>query len=62
MKHFKVNLFLTEHRGCSREYWPEVVAVRSEASKLLTKTREGNIPHCYMASSASEQDDPNSTL
>ena len=35
------NLLLTEREGRTREYWPEVVAVRTERSKVRTKTTEG---------------------
>ena len=32
---------LTERKGGTEEYWPEVVAVRTERSKVRTKTTEG---------------------
>ena len=35
------NLLLTEREGRSGEYWPEVVAVRTERSEVRTKTTEG---------------------
>ena len=35
------NLLLTEREGCTGEYWPEVVAVRTERSEVRTKTTEG---------------------
>ena len=34
-------LILTERKGGTEEYWPEVVAVRTERSKVRTKTTEG---------------------
>ena len=34
-------LLLTEREGRTGEYWPEVVAVRTERSKVRTKTTEG---------------------
>ena len=37
-----INLLLTECKGCTGEYWPEVVAVRrTEHSEVGTKTTEG---------------------
>ena len=36
-----VNLLLTEREGRTGEYWPEVVAVRTERSEVRTKTTEG---------------------
>ena len=36
-----MNLLLTEREGRNGEYWPEVVAVRTERSEVLTKTTEG---------------------
>ena len=36
-----INLLLTEREGRTGEYWPEVVAVRTERSEVLTKTTEG---------------------
>jgi len=36
-----INLLLTEREGRTGEYWPEVVAVRSERSEVRTKTAEG---------------------
>jgi len=38
---FDVNLLLTEREGRTVEYWPEVVAVRTERSEVRTKTTEG---------------------
>ena len=35
------NLLLTEREGRYGEYWPEVVAVRTERSEVRTKTTEG---------------------
>ena len=35
------NLLLTEREGRTGEYWPEVVAVRTERSEVRTKTTEG---------------------
>ena len=35
------NLLLTEREGRTGEYWPEVVAVRTERSEVGTKTAEG---------------------
>ena len=35
------NFLLTEREGRTGEYWPEVVAVRTERSKVHTKTTEG---------------------
>ena len=35
------NLLLTEREGRTGEYWPEVVAVRTERSEVRTKTSEG---------------------
>ena len=37
----KFNLLLTEREGRTGEYWPEVVAVRTERSEVRTKTTEG---------------------
>ena len=34
----KNNLLLTEREGRAGEYWPEVVAVRTERSEVRTKT------------------------
>ena len=36
------NLLLTEREGRTGEYWPEVVAVRTERSEVRTKTTEGH--------------------
>ena len=36
-----INLLLTEREGRTGEYWPEVVAVRTERSEVRTKTIEG---------------------
>jgi len=35
------NLLLTEREGRTGEYWPEVVAVRTERSEVRTKTTKG---------------------
>ena len=35
------NLLLTEREGSTGEYWPEVMAVRTERSEVRTKTTEG---------------------
>ena len=35
------NFLLTEHERRTGEYWPEVVAVRTERSEVCTKTTEG---------------------
>ena len=35
------NLLLTEREGRTGEYWPEVVAVRTERSEVRTETSEG---------------------
>ena len=35
------NFLLTEREGRTGEYWPEVVAVRTERSEVRTKTTEG---------------------
>ena len=35
-----INLLLTEREGRTGEYWPEVVAVRTERSEVRTKTTE----------------------
>ena len=35
------NLLLTEREGRTGEYWPEVVAVRTQRSEVRTKTTEG---------------------
>ena len=37
----RTNLLLTEREGRTGEYWPEVVAVRTERSKVRTETTEG---------------------
>ena len=37
----KNNLLLTEREGRTGEYWPEVVAVRTERSEVRTKTTVG---------------------
>ena len=36
-----MNLLLTEREGRTGEYWPEVVAVRTERTEVRTKTTEG---------------------
>jgi len=38
------NLLLTELKDRTGEYWPEVVAVRTESSEVCTKTTKANIP------------------
>ena len=38
---FNNNLLQTEREGRTGEYWPEVVAVRTEPSEVRTKTTEG---------------------
>ena len=35
------NFLLTEREGRTGEYWPKVVAVRTEHSEVRTKTTEG---------------------
>ena len=40
-KPYNNNLLLTEREGRTGEYWPEVVAVRTEHSEVRTKTTEG---------------------
>ena len=35
------NRLLTKHEGRTGEYWPEVVAVRTEQSEVRTATTEG---------------------
>ena len=35
---------LTEREGRTGEYWPEVVAVRTERSEVRTKRPRANIP------------------
>ena len=35
------NLLLTEREGRTGEYWPKVVAVRTERSEVRTKATEG---------------------
>ena len=35
------NLLLTEREGRTGEYWPKVVAVRTERSSVRTKAAEG---------------------
>ena len=37
----KYNLLLTAREGRTGEYWPKVVAVRTERSKVRTETTEG---------------------
>ena len=36
-----INFLLTEREGRTGEYWPEVVAARTERSEVRTKTTEG---------------------
>ena len=38
------NLLLTEREGCTGEYWPEVVTVRTERSEVRTKRPRAKIP------------------
>ena len=38
---YNINLLLTEREGRTGEYWPEVVAVRTERSEVRAKTTEG---------------------
>ena len=38
---FITNFLLTEREDRTGEYWPEVVAVRTERSEVRTKTTEG---------------------
>ena len=37
-----INLLLTKRKGHTGEYWPKVVAVLTEPSKVHTKTTEGH--------------------
>jgi len=37
----EINLLLTERKGRTGEYWPEVVAVRTERSEVRAETTEG---------------------
>ena len=39
--HCDINRLLTEREGRTGEYWPEVVAVRTERSEVRTATTEG---------------------
>ena len=39
-----INLSLTEREGRTGEYWPEVVAVRTNSREVRTKTTGANIP------------------
>ena len=39
-----INLLLTEREGRSGEYWPKLVAVRTERSEVRTKRPRANIP------------------
>ena len=39
-----INLLLTEREGRTGEYWPEVVAVRTERSEVRIKRPRANIP------------------
>ena len=41
LERFNNNRLLTEREGRTGEYWPEVVAVRTERSEVRTKTTEG---------------------
>jgi len=47
-----INLLLTEREGRTGEYWPEVMAVRTERSKVRTKATEGQ--YSLVRSRASE--------
>ena len=38
---WNINFLLTEGEGRTGEYWPEVVAVRTEHSEVRTKTTKG---------------------
>ena len=40
-RRINTNLLLTQGEGRTGEYWPEVVAVRTEQSEVRTKTTEG---------------------
>ena len=44
------NLLLTEREGRTGEYWPEVVAVRTERSEVRTKRRGPIFPGTARAS------------
>jgi len=39
--YFDINCLLNEREGRTKEYWPEVVAVRIERSEVRTATTEG---------------------
>ena len=39
-----MNLLLTEREGRTVEYWPKVVAVRTECSEVHTKMTKVDIP------------------
>ena len=39
-----INFLLTEREGRTGEYWPEIVAVRTERTEVRTKTTEGQYP------------------
>ena len=39
-----INVLPTEREGRTGEYWPEVVAVRTERSEVRTKRPRANIP------------------
>ena len=39
-----LTFLLTEREGRTGEYWPEVVAVRTERSEVRTETTRANIP------------------
>ena len=41
MLHKNNNLLLTEREGCTGEYWPAVVAVRTKRCEVRIKTTEG---------------------
>ena len=38
------NVLLTERKGRTGEYWPEVVTIRTERSEVRTKRPRANIP------------------
>ena len=40
-REYNINLLLTERESRTGEYWPEVVAIRTERSEVRTKTTEG---------------------
>ena len=50
-----INLLLTEREGRTVEYWPEVVAVRTEHSEVRTKRRRANMTICNESCQKSQQ-------